>query len=78
MNRFNKIFSSLFFLLTSSLSLSAQATGDVEMADALHANGKIYVVVIVLSIIFAGLIVFLVNIDRKVSRIERDLKEKKG
>ena len=41
------------------------------MADTLHANGKIYVVVIVLSIIFTGIIIYLVRIDRKVSKLEK-------
>ncbi|HRO45119.1 CcmD family protein [Agriterribacter sp.] len=44
----------------------------VEMADGLRSNGKIYVVVAVLAIIFIGLFIFLINIDRKVSRLEKE------
>ena len=48
----------------------------VEMADVMRSNGKIYVVLAVVLVIFAGLILYLVSIDRKVSRIEKDLKKK--
>ncbi|MBI2968537.1 MAG: CcmD family protein [Bacteroidetes bacterium] len=54
------------------------AFAGVEMADALRASGKIYVVVAVLCLIFAGLIFYLIRIDRKVSGIEKKLKEKES
>jgi hypothetical protein len=44
-----------------------------EMADGLRANGLIYVVVGVILIILAGLFVYLVSIDRKISRMEKDI-----
>jgi hypothetical protein len=43
----------------------------VEMADALRANGKIYVVVLGLVIILTGVILFLVRIDRKIHKLEK-------
>ena len=48
---------------------------DVEMADALRQDGKIYVVVAVLLTIMVGLIVYLISLDRKVSRLEKQLKD---
>lgn len=66
----------LFFLLilvfSSTLTFAQGET--VEMADALRESGKIYVVVAVLLIIFLGLIAFLINIDRKVSKLEKQVK----
>jgi len=53
----------------------AQATAQEsspEMADAMRADGKIYVVVLVLATIFAGIIAYLVRIDRKISKIEKN------
>ena len=50
----------------------AYAQEKVEMADGLRSNGKIYVVVAVLAIIFIGLLLFLINIDRKVSKLEKE------
>jgi len=55
----------------SSASATMQQPDGVEMADALRSNGKIYVVVAVLLIILTGLIIFLIRIDRKVSKLEK-------
>ncbi len=61
----------LFCILASALSYSQE----VEMADRLVENGKIFVVVGVLVTILLGIIVYLVMIDRKVSEIEKKLKK---
>lgn len=69
--------SSLFALFLFSLPGLAQ---EVEMADTMRSEGKIYVVVSILLIILAGLIFYVVTIDRKASRLEKKLEElkKKG
>jgi len=38
----------------------------------LHQNGKIYLVVLVLVTIFAGIIFLLVRIERKLSKLEKN------
>lgn len=63
----------LTLILFALTSIGAKAQ-EVEMADAMFENGKIYVVVGVLAIIFVGLIVYLIAIDRRVSKIEKDQK----
>lgn len=45
---------------------------DPQMADAMRDNGKIYVVVAVLVTIFAGIILNLIRLERKISRLEKD------
>ncbi|MEJ0055072.1 MAG: CcmD family protein [Bacteroidota bacterium] len=50
---------------------------DAEMADKFRADGKIYVLVSILVLILAGLISYLVIIDRKASRLEKRLDENK-
>lgn len=45
----------------------------VEMADVMRSEGKIYVLVGIIVIIFAGIIVYLITIDRKISKLERNL-----
>lgn len=40
------------------------------------ANGKIFVVVVVLAIILIGIFVYLFAIDRKVTKLEKEVKEK--
>ena len=61
---------SIILLLLSATGF-AQAT-EADMADAMRANGKIYVVVLVLATIFAGIIAYLVRMDRKISKLEHN------
>ena len=66
-SRFVLSLCALFF----SFIASAQP---VEMADTMRGNGKIYVVVAVCLVILIGLFLYVVNIDRKVKKLERDSK----
>ena len=75
----NKIFkrSSLtfvFLFLASTYSVFAQ-DNDVEMADIMHENGKIYVVVAVISVILLGFLIALMSIDRRLRQIEKENKK---
>ena len=65
----------LLLLASSALAqaTTAAAADQPEMADALRASGKIYVVVLVIVIIVSGLLAYLVRLDRKVSRLEREV-----
>ncbi|MEO0553766.1 MAG: CcmD family protein [Bacteroidota bacterium] len=45
---------------------------DVEMADQFRADGKIYVLTGIILIILFGIVTYLVIIDRKVARIEKE------
>lgn len=47
----------------------------VEMAEALRQDGKIYVVVVVLSLIFLGLILFLIVVDKRLRKLEKQLEK---
>jgi CcmD family protein len=46
------------------------------MADAMLENGKIYVVIAVLCTVFMGLVVYTIMIDRKLSKLEKEVNEK--
>ncbi|AII51451.1 CcmD family protein [Hymenobacter sp. APR13] len=65
----------LLALLLPVLHAAAQTADSPEMADTFRADGKIYVVVAVITVVLAGLLALLVSLDRKVSRLERDLKD---
>lgn len=62
--------------LMIGLSYALAQSKNVEMADVMRSNGKIYVVVGVLLMIFLGVIFYLVSIDRKINRIEKELDNK--
>ncbi len=66
-----------FFLVFTftSLNLFAQQGVDTEvaMADQMRADGKIWVVVGVIALIFAGIITYLVRLDSKLTKVEKEL-----
>jgi hypothetical protein len=66
-----KAVSILLFMLICFSSFAQNQTQKVNMADAMRSNGKIYVVVAVILTIFAGLIIYLARLDRKISRLEK-------
>jgi CcmD family protein len=59
----------LLILITATI-----ASAQTEMADTMRSNGKIYVVVTVLATIFAGIFAYLVILDRKISKLEKENK----
>lgn len=70
-------------LLIFSLSALAQekipvtdsdyTNSSVAMADVMRSNGKIYVLVGVIAIIFVGITGYLISTDRKISKLEKNL-----
>ena len=45
-----------------------------ERAYFLNSIGKIYVVVIVIMVLFAGIISFLFRLDQKITKLENQIK----
>jgi hypothetical protein len=72
-----------FLLLAFSLTALAQekipvnasdySNSSVEMADLMRSEGKIYVLVGIIVIVFVGIIIYLISTDRKISQIEKNL-----
>ncbi|WAC40643.1 CcmD family protein [Pedobacter sp. SL55] len=60
----------LIIILFSSLNLLAQ-NNDIEMADQLRTDGKIYIVVICIVIILAGLLFYLFALDKRLKLLEK-------
>lgn len=70
-----RFFLNFCLLLLLSASAIAQESKEVEMADAMRSNGKIYVVLAVILILFIGLLIYLISIDRKLTKLEKELKK---
>jgi uncharacterized membrane protein len=66
-----KIISCLLLLL-SSFSLCAQENNTVKMADNFYGEGKIYIVIAVMTIIFVGIIIYLIRLEKKINRLEKN------
>jgi CcmD family protein len=67
-----KHFTSTVWLLLLFLSAQAQ---DAVMADTFRSEGKIYVVIGVIVLIFAVLFAYLVYLDVRLKRLEKENKK---
>ena len=65
-----KAFYLLLVSITLSFTASAQAS-DIEMADQFRADGKIYVVIAVVSVIMIGLFAYLFRLEKKIADLEK-------
>ena len=63
---------SIIFILFASLVNAQQTAEDSSMAFDMRSNGKIYVVVAVLLTIMIGLILYIISVDKKISKLEKE------
>ena len=66
----------LVFMITATFA-KADGSVDETLFKSMHGHGSLNVVITVLSIILAGLFITLWRIDRKVSKLENEMNEKK-
>lgn len=52
----------------------AQGNTGVEMAEGLRSSGKIYVVVASIAVIFLGIVFYLISLDRRLGKLEKENK----
>ena len=57
-------------ILLFSTNLFAQAT--VETASVMRSNGKIYVVMAICIVILVGLFLYVLSIDKKITKMEKE------
>ena len=67
-----RLISTLLLIVLSVFNAVAQGNQQVEMADVLRRDGKIYTVVAGLVVILTVMIVFLIRVEIKLSKIERE------
>ena len=63
----------LLFSVLSCISVFAQEN-KVDMADKMRSNGRIYVVVAVVLTILIGLILYVIKLERKINKLEKETK----
>ncbi|HSC52636.1 MAG TPA: hypothetical protein VLC98_03395 [Phnomibacter sp.] len=71
-----KCFTLVLVMIAVAVAVDAQSADTlvrkpVEMADTMRSNGKIYVVVAVLTIIFVGIIFYLVRLEARIKQLEK-------
>ena len=62
------------FIMATIIPSVLSAREQVEMADTMRNNGKIYVVVAILLVILFGLIAYLIMLDRRITKVEKEIK----
>ena len=67
-----KTINSIFCLLLMACVYAQDANEKNEVATGLRANGKIYVVMAVVITILIGLVVYVIRLDRKISKLEKN------
>ena len=60
-------------ILTAFLFLLASPCIAQDKQDLMRDNGRIYVVVAVMVTILAGLFIYVIRVDRKLGRIEKEI-----
>lgn len=63
----------LFLMLAITFMAHAQdaTKKNAEMADLMRSNGRIYVVIAVMLTILTGIILYLVRLERKIHKLEK-------
>jgi K+-transporting ATPase A subunit len=69
-----KLISLIFLLLLSTITFAQN--NEPQMADTMRSDGKIYVVILVLSVVFVCLATYLIIIDRKLKKLEDNFNKK--
>jgi uncharacterized integral membrane protein len=67
-----QIIFTLILMAWSMAAFAQEADDKVQMATGLRSSGKIYVVVAVLLTVLTGLILYLIKLDKKISRLEKE------
>ncbi len=75
MKLYKKIFSFLFFFSVSIAVLGQDGNKAVNLEDTMRSNGRIYVVVAVMLTILIGLLLYMMRVDRKISKLEKETKQ---
>ncbi len=80
MKKITSIFIFLYCLLSGAVCFAQSVAEDTkpEMAVGLRSDGKIYVVVAVVVLILTGMFIYLLSLDRKISRLEKDSRNPAG
>lgn len=64
----------LIFIFLTNISLSQVNRTGIE--QTMHESGKINVVVAVLAVIFVGIVYFMIKINLKISKLEKEISNK--
>ena len=72
MRKFKNVFFLSVWMLFSLLLQAQEGSGKSSFGNTMRSNGRIYVVVAVMLTILAGLILYMVRLDKKITKLEKE------
>lgn len=72
MQKIKAIFFLFILLLNTIIILAQEGEAKTDFGETMRSNGRIYVVIVVILTILIGLILYVVRLDRKMSKMERE------
>lgn len=72
MKRLNYLLLTILFYSFNMIAVAQSDPSKVQMADSMRSNGKIYVVIAVILTILFGLVLYILRLDKKISRLEKE------
>ena len=70
MNKLKRIAATIVMAMMAVFANAQDAAA--EATDVMKTNGKIYVVMAVVIVIVLGLFIYLINLDRKIAKLEKE------
>ena len=62
----------VLFIMMSQLASAQQNAINNASTDFMRSDGKLYVVVAVIVTIVVGIIIYLINLDKKITKLEKE------
>ena len=72
MHKFRALITLLSVLMVTVAVRAQEGVAKTTIGETMRSNGRIYVVVAVMLTILIGLILYLVRLDRKISKVEKE------
>jgi heme/copper-type cytochrome/quinol oxidase subunit 2 len=70
MNKLKRL-AAVFVMALTVIYAGAQEAVTNTSGDIMHSNGKIYVVMTVVILIVVGLLLYVISVDRKITKLEK-------
>jgi len=72
MKKIKPLLSLLVVLLFAAVAQAQNVAGESSFGQTMRSNGRIYVVIAVMTTILVGLFLYLIRLDKKVSKLEKE------
>ena len=71
MNLFKRIAIVILFASMNLAAIAQEAVANEASNDLMRSNGKIFLVMTIVVLLMVGLLLYLISIDRKISKLEK-------